>query len=148
MYFLKQTTASKIQLSYTKQHNMNEISSYKGLYIPDNAGKMHNLFHLSLWDSAWKCSAITTYIFLQPCQLQILKKKKSQKWRLEEKAQKTMPLPKEWITLHWLKFNGSSGSIMNNLISGDLCSLHTSRVVTAHPSQKPIPGRKWAAWER
>lgn len=76
MYFLKQTTASKIQLSYTKQHNMNDVSSYKGLYIPDNAGKMHNLFHLSLWDSAWKCSAITTYIFLQPCQLQILKKKK------------------------------------------------------------------------
>lgn len=48
MYSLKQTTASKIQQNYTKQQNMNDASFYKGLYIPDNAVKMLNLFHLSL----------------------------------------------------------------------------------------------------
>lgn len=86
---------------------MNDISFYKGLYIPDNAVRMHN-FSSCHCDILHENTALLLLTYFYILAVYRFKQKKDNikkiitevETRIEEKAQKTMSLPKEWITLH------------------------------------------------
>lgn len=93
--------ATRILQMYTKQHDMNYFSFYKGLYIPDNAVRMHNFSscHCEILLGSTALLLLTYFYILAVCRF----KKNNNNFlkiteveiRIEEKAQKTMSLPKE-----------------------------------------------------
>ena len=84
---------------------MNDVLFYKGLYIPDNAVRMHNFSscHCEILHENTALLLLTCFYILAVCRFKNNNNKKNTtevEVRIEEKAQKTMSLPKEWITLH------------------------------------------------
>lgn len=79
---------------------MNDASFYKGLlYIPDNAVRMHNFSscHCAILHENTALLLLTHFYILAVCRLKkiIILKIAEVEVRVEEKAQKTMSLPKE-----------------------------------------------------
>jgi len=67
--FLKIEHCIQIQQIYTKQQDMNDVSFYKGLYIPDNAVRMHNFSscHCEILHENTASLLLTYFYFLAAC---------------------------------------------------------------------------------